>query len=183
MGWDFTHGASRADIVHDLVKNKPGEKHALVGNHLWVVWTYAPLETPTACLYLLGKSGPNWGYKDIHEEMHPYYYTCPKSLFKLLGPPCGQYSRDWREAQERAYARDAWLKRMRPGDFFGSDRCSVTYVRGHETLYRKFPKGRIAGLPLQYGAMGNDMHGVWAIRKRDAVPVPVYREEPCHAGE
>lgn len=39
----------------------------------------------------------NFGYKDMSENMHPYYYNCPERIFKLLTPTDNPSAREWRE--------------------------------------------------------------------------------------
>ena len=49
---------------------------------------------------LLKRFGKNdWGYKDMDEGMHPYYYTCPASFLAMVTkenvvPGC--YNEGWR---------------------------------------------------------------------------------------
>lgn len=101
MGWDFTSGASRQDIVRSILEGFKSDVKVLghastcYGRRLWVTVQTDSL-TPLVCLYLLDKqAGYGWGYKDMDESMHPYYYDCPLKL--LLGPGThNQQSINWR---------------------------------------------------------------------------------------
>lgn len=39
----------------------------------------------------------NFGYKDMDETMHPYYYDCPNSILELLTETDNENARTWRE--------------------------------------------------------------------------------------
>lgn len=48
----------------------------------------------------------NIGYKDMSEDMHPYYYNCPERILKLLTPTDNEQSNEWRrKCWERIQAR------------------------------------------------------------------------------
>ena len=97
MGWDFTYGASKQDIIMSVTRNYDETESGyvretvatrVVGNHLWVVFRIGNSKTGVTpsnhiVLFLLAKSGGNWGYKDIAAESHPYYYDCPIGLLAL----------------------------------------------------------------------------------------------------
>lgn len=46
------------------------------------------------CLVRLDRG--DWGYKDMDETMHPYYYDCPKSILDLLTPTTNENALKWR---------------------------------------------------------------------------------------
>jgi len=104
MGWLFTLGASRKDIINDVIapwETKAASsktiKHCTRGNVLWMVQeTYVKateqFERFIMCI-LLRRSGGDWGYKDMDESMHPHYYTCPLSYLEDTKVLC----KDWRE--------------------------------------------------------------------------------------
>jgi hypothetical protein len=50
------------------------------------------------CDLLRKHPGHGWGYKDLTESMHPYYYTCPLSYLETVPVAC----EEWRE-QVREY--------------------------------------------------------------------------------
>lgn len=39
----------------------------------------------------------NFSYKDMTEDMHPYYYDCPESILKLLTPTDNDCANKWRQ--------------------------------------------------------------------------------------
>ena len=106
MGWDFTRGADKKDVIADVTAERNGWElvaKRTVGNHLWVVWN-PPGEdrTPFIMLYLLSSErGFGWGYKDMDESMHPYYYTCPEKLLELAPEACPEGREGVRAYHER----------------------------------------------------------------------------------
>jgi hypothetical protein len=110
MGWDFTNGASKADVVEDI-KKTIGERHVaseVVGNEFWVVETTGGVGGPHIVLFLLDRDpGFGWGYKDMTESMGPFYYGCPEEYLAMC-PVTNQKWRDqWKEnhAEGRAGGR------------------------------------------------------------------------------
>ena len=119
MGWSFTYGASRKDIIADLIKSYTGSTrseqgktihhsytniaHCFVGNTMWAVvelkrWNETGIECTErfiSCI-LLQKSKEGWGYKEMSEGMGPYQYTCPPSYFEMA-PTLNQDSLNWRK--------------------------------------------------------------------------------------
>jgi len=80
---------------------------------LWTVWerTFVkegievqPTERWIGC-DLLRFQADAWGYKDLEESMHPYYYSCPIKYLNLV--PIEQYggNSQWREGVNRYHAR------------------------------------------------------------------------------
>ena len=50
----------------------------------------------------------NFGYKDMDESMHPYYYDCPAGILKLLSPTDSASANEWREnCRQRAAQKKA----------------------------------------------------------------------------
>jgi hypothetical protein len=41
-----------------------------------------------------------WGVKWIHEECHPYHYSCPAAILKAAGAPKTEEARAWRAKVE-----------------------------------------------------------------------------------
>ncbi|MEW6542442.1 MAG: hypothetical protein AB1411_02400 [Nitrospirota bacterium] len=109
MGWLFTSGASRRDIIAERIKRWSNDgveavclKHAVRGNVLWTVWEHRHEDGRTTrfigCDLLQCKKDCGWGYKDMDESCHPYYFTCPLSFLDMVPPSC----EPWR-AKVRAY--------------------------------------------------------------------------------
>lgn len=81
MGWSFTRGTSKEDIVQELLRQYPPVDYALCVNTLWAVAEYR--EQRFIACFLLESGGDGWGYKAMEEAMNPYYYDCPLRLLEL----------------------------------------------------------------------------------------------------
>jgi hypothetical protein len=113
MGWLYTPGASRADIVRELTARQENATrtwetlaHCLRGNVLWAVVQITDKRDNQqtryiACYLLAGHGGCGWGYKDMDESMHPFYYSCPLTYLDLAQV----VDADWR-AKVRAHHRN-----------------------------------------------------------------------------
>ncbi len=115
MGW-LSGYYDRASVIRDVCKewvNDTGKgdviggrtlKKCLRGNVLWTVREIV-FKTGPSRLYigcdLLKRFGKNdWGYKDMDEGMHPYYYTCPQSFLETVTKENvldNAYNEEWRE--------------------------------------------------------------------------------------
>jgi len=112
MGYLFPYGATRKDIIDDRCASWKWPKASYQtitkccrGNVLWrVVEIYMKdtghFERYIACDLLASNNG-DWGYKDMTEEDHPYYYSCPVSY--LEGTRV--FSTEWREGVKEDAAR------------------------------------------------------------------------------
>ena len=47
----------------------------------------------------------DFGYKDMDESCHPYYYDCPKSIFELLTPTTNESALAWRRGVLENYEK------------------------------------------------------------------------------
>ncbi len=87
--------------------------HKLVGKELWLVvrntGEFAASETDPVTetkvetfiiLYLLDKSEGHWGYKDMSESMHPFYYGCPIKYLDMAP----EASAEWRAELRKVHA-------------------------------------------------------------------------------
>ncbi|MGH8627557.1 MAG: hypothetical protein ACREYC_20580, partial [Gammaproteobacteria bacterium] len=68
---------------------------------------------------LLAYQGRTWGYKDLYEVEHPYYYSCPFGYLERVPAECEA----WREGV-RAYHR-----RFAVGQCVRLIRCRIPWVR------------------------------------------------------
>jgi len=117
MGWTYPYGCTLRSLIKERTENhehttKDGVtitwtclKKCFRGNichsgTLWTVWERAwtkdgkevrPRDRFIGCDLLRCYSG-EWGYKDMCESMHPYYYNCPWSYLKMT--PCSHVG--WR---------------------------------------------------------------------------------------
>jgi len=104
MGWLFTNGATKSDIIKNLIKAEENDNrywntiaHCIRGDVLWAVVeiTFKKEDRKDhfiAC-YLLMKSEDSWGYKDMCESMGPLRYSCPLKYLKMT-PVTNQSWRD-----------------------------------------------------------------------------------------
>lgn len=118
MGWTFTHGQSRAELIRLRTQGwdeTDGTKyrcldHRVVGNNLWTVFEkqsphpHVPTER-TIVLFMMQKSGESWGYKDIPEECGPYELSCPLQFLDMVPLPESPFAAEWREKVRKYHAR------------------------------------------------------------------------------
>lgn len=131
MGWLFPYGASRKGLIAERVQN--WERTTDIGvlvtttciahcyrggafsGILWSVWERTlskygantePEQRWIQCDLLRCHRG-SWGYKDMEEAMHPYFYSCPLGYLKLV--PIDQYGghKKWREGVRQYHAQQA----------------------------------------------------------------------------
>lgn len=124
MGWTFGWASKEALVDYILRDEALYEDKALVGNHLWVAGKSYSQDPETAgkgiiFLYLIKKSGGEWGYKDLSEAEVPNATSVPLRFFKLFPPIC-KSAADWREIvlKERSEKRSATkaAQKAKPGD-------------------------------------------------------------------
>jgi hypothetical protein len=137
MGWLFKNGYSRRDLIEERAKSwetTSGEmlvksaclahcyRGGIFSGILWAVWerTFSkdrqiicPTERWITCDLLRYQKDFGWGYKDLEESMHPYYYSCPLSYLELV--PIDQHggNSQWREGVQRYHALQAEKRRRR----------------------------------------------------------------------
>jgi hypothetical protein len=109
MGWLFTEGATRDDVICDRIQSWSNEEfsttviaHCVRDDVLWSIREVTYKESSKVKRYifcdLLEKHSDQhyngWGYKSMDEGMHPYCYSCPKDyLNRVPEVACAQ----WRE--------------------------------------------------------------------------------------
>jgi len=129
MGWLFRH-CTRKDLIAERSKDWERETpegvtvkttclaHCYRGGAfagvLWAVLerTFSrngeqtqPSERWITCDLLRYQRDSGWGYKDMCESEHPYYYSCPKKYINLV--PIDKYggNEEWREQVQSHHAR------------------------------------------------------------------------------
>jgi len=117
MGWLYTDGQTRKELIQHLTapwKTPQGSTaclaHCTRGNTLWMVIENYRRETGTIHRYIicvLMQNYGGWGYKDMDESAHPYYYTCPLKYLRMV--PQVQ-SHKWRRGV-LMYHKELQLKR------------------------------------------------------------------------
>lgn len=137
MGWTYPYGMTRKQLIVQRVEGWEritGEmlvkstclKHCYRGNPLfsgvlWSVWerTFTkddsevqPSQRWIQC-DLLRCDGGEWGYKDLDESMHPYYYSCPLSYLMLV--PIDRFggNKEWRDQVLEHHRRRAEKRKCR----------------------------------------------------------------------
>jgi hypothetical protein len=95
MGWLFTRGQTRKELIAERTKGWVTKgastrciAHCTRGNVLWIVVEQyiratGHFERFIECDLLQTERGFGWGYKDMDESMHPYYYSCPVSYLDM----------------------------------------------------------------------------------------------------
>lgn len=134
MGWTYPTGVSRKELIQQRTRSWEREingmtvksnclAHCFRGGRfsgvLWAVWErtfekggeHVERTQRWITCDLIRCHGCEWGYKDMQEAEHPYYYSCPQKYLDLV--PLEQYGGhpDWRlEVRHRHQER---LKKRR----------------------------------------------------------------------
>lgn len=138
MGWLFTRGFARKDLIRERTQNweRTTDDGMLVktaclahcyrggvySGVLWAVWertftkdsqNVQPSERWITCDLLRYQKDYGWGYKDMDESMHPFYYSCPLSYLEMV--PIDQYGghAEWREGVRSYHAQQAERRKSR----------------------------------------------------------------------
>lgn len=135
MGWTFQKGQSRAGLIADRVASwenaEHGTKavclaHTAKGNVLWTVWEHTGPKGVyrfIGCDLLGRQKGYGWGYKDMSESEHPYYYTCPLSYLGMVPEACPEWRALVREYHDRA------TRKLELGAVYSLPGCKPDRVR------------------------------------------------------
>lgn len=139
MGWLYTEGATKEDVVEEIVsryrKERSGRKegeifsveHSRRGNCLWMLCEVEKKFKGTQrfiVLFLLDTARGASGYKDLDETMGPFYYNCPVSFIRRATDPLNESSANWREKvlgiaeakKKEAKARKSFVDALTEGD-------------------------------------------------------------------
>lgn len=138
MGWLFKSGSTRRGLIAErvegwertkddgLVINSTCLAHCYRGGVfsgvLWSVWerTFTkdgvesdPTQRWIQCDLLRHQRDYGWGYKDMEESMHPYYYSCPQRYIDLV--PLEQFGGNakWREQVVEHHRQSVEKRRAR----------------------------------------------------------------------
>ena len=141
MGWRFGY-YTRKELVDHLCEGNGVTtlKRRFVGNTLYTVNAYEQANGTVikyACVYLLkGRSNTRygWGYKDMDETMHPYYYDFPVSWLDLLSPTDSENARKWREEVRKRAEKLARLKVGTTWERPGGERYTILERRSPSSL-------------------------------------------------
>jgi len=134
MGWLFTQGLSKSDLIQKLIKTEENETrrwvtltHSVRGNVLWSVveLTYKAEERSKrfiACHLLRSDKGYGWGYKAMEESMGPAYYSCPLKYLEMAP----EANAAWREAVREHHRQRN--KKVTVGQRVGLVNASIPWV-------------------------------------------------------
>ena len=136
MGWTFHYHTTKDQLIRSLLEPRvyirdngtpvriEPLRHTVRGTHLWSLWQelIGDQATRYIVLHLLAadRKHDGYGYKDMDETMHPYYYDCPVTWLDDLTEPENDGSREWRakvrewHAHEKAHKRR--VEAMQPGE-------------------------------------------------------------------
>jgi hypothetical protein len=119
MGWTIPyHTYEKHQIIEECTRGGEYSKciaKSCSGNELWTVWE-DKLGKRFIVLFLLRKDrdGP-WGYKDMDETMHPYFYNCPQKFLDMVPVACPEWREEVRIYKQKVRTRRAMLKRLEVG--------------------------------------------------------------------
>jgi hypothetical protein len=137
MGWLFKNGYSRKELIEDRTKDWERTTDGMAvrttrlahcyrggafAGVLWTVWerTFTrdgvetqPTELWIGCDLLRYQKDFGWGYKDMEESCHPYYYSCPLKYLNLV--PIEQFGghEEWRANVRQYHARQQAKRKLR----------------------------------------------------------------------
>lgn len=138
MGWLFTCGSTRRNQIDErtrswehttadgvLVKSTCLAHCYRGGAFSGVVWTVwertftkdgqdtEPSQRWIGCDLLRHQRDYGWGYKDMEESMHPYFYSCPLKYLNLVPVERFGGHAEWRDGVRAYHARAAEKRRAR----------------------------------------------------------------------
>lgn len=164
MGWLFTQGASKTDVIRELTRDQSTDERVyrtlrkcLRGNTMYALHESGPVgETEKwLCVYMLGSERDfGWGYKAVDESMGPVHRDCPASYLDEADEPPNEYAREWREAcRANAARRKAQAaKRPEPGERWSCRGRSckeirIVSVEGRRFVARNVADGQLYRIP------------------------------------
>lgn len=118
MGW-YYETTSRAELIQRLIRPRAHAtciKHCCVGNVLWTVWKpnddkrALGAENWIGCDLMERAPDGMWGYKDMCEDMGPYYYSCPLSYLELAPAVNAEWRKMVRYHHEIRAAKRQWAR-------------------------------------------------------------------------
>jgi hypothetical protein len=72
------------------------------GRRVWLLIENKQTLRKEVVLYLVDKMGDCYGYKDMHEDMGPFFWDCPVAFLTLASAPQTDTAAEWR-AKVRTY--------------------------------------------------------------------------------
>lgn len=127
MGWTYYGATQYKNGKIDRLKECRDEfgkapkwativKDALVGTTYYAAMKSTDTGEIWALIVLTSTENGDFRYKDMSEDMEPYYYDCPVSILNLLSPVANENALEWRRKcrvrHEQKRRRAAALKRL-----------------------------------------------------------------------
>ena len=119
MGWLYKTNSTKESLIAERLSTSKfligksltpeyakGESiaHSIRGNVLWqvrqITYPNGTIARYISC-DLLSKQDNSWGYKDMDESVHPYYYNCPLKFLDMAP----EVSADWRKGVREYHNR------------------------------------------------------------------------------
>jgi len=106
MGWTLTQRVPGAQTQREFFQREFGSSLEIIEakSNLGVTYMAArPAAHPemVVALVVLTRWRPkdqyNFGYKEMDESMHPYYFDCPAEILDLLTDPINESALEWRK--------------------------------------------------------------------------------------
>lgn len=94
---EFGKNPNRATIVKD----------SLVGTTYYAAIKQTKTGEIWALIVLTQTDKEEFGYKDMSEDMHPYYYDCPIGILNLLSPTNNKETLKWRNLCREKHSKNA----------------------------------------------------------------------------
>lgn len=104
MGWTYYTTYGKTDRLEECRKTFGKEptwatiiKDALVDDVYYAAMKLTKTGEVWALIALTDIADGEFGYKDMDETMHPYYYDCPNSILNLLSSTNNELANTWRK--------------------------------------------------------------------------------------
>lgn len=136
MGWLFTYNSTKQELIRARTAlwetdATCGEilAYCVRGNGLWKVVEVEDRRTDAKERYIAldrlayDKGSRGWGYKDLYESEHPYYYDCPLGYLDMVPVAC----EGWRALVRAYHARRS--RRFEVGQQIGLLDCRIPWAR------------------------------------------------------
>ncbi len=136
MGWFFTRGSNRRQLIEERTRNWTADgpesttvsticiAHCFRGGFfsgvLWAVWertftrngeAVKPPERWVTCDLLRYQRDYGWGSKGMEEQMHPFFYSCPAKYLTLVPIEIYGGCEEWREGVRKYHQRQRETRR------------------------------------------------------------------------
>jgi len=142
MGWLYGWN-SKKSLINHLVEETPNMKciascyrGGIFSGVFWSVWEYKTDGEKVKQGFrwircdLLKCYNKEWGYKDMCESMHPFYYSCPPSYLNLAPVvECQEWRNKVLEKNQLKKWQNLQLKLLQIGDEVALKNCNIPKVR------------------------------------------------------